>query len=110
MDYAWPRVPVDWMLRVTSLSDGNILGHGPSAFAAVVLMDVSEWAPLITLITLAGHGSATRPVGSGQHRWRLLVPTAPSCGGTPLCWSGHRGLVDLSDGRDPGFRYHLDYD
>jgi ABC-type sugar transport system permease subunit len=22
-----------WMLRVTSLSDGNILGHGPSAFA-----------------------------------------------------------------------------
>lgn len=43
-----------WMLRVTSLSDGNILGHGPSAFAAVVLMDVWEWTPLITLITLAG--------------------------------------------------------
>jgi len=43
-----------WMLRIAHLSDGNILGHGPSAFVAVVLMDVWEWTPLIALITLAG--------------------------------------------------------
>ncbi len=42
------------MLRVTHLSEGNILGHGTSAFVVVVLMDVWEWTPLITLITLAG--------------------------------------------------------
>src|SRR5438132_12552174 len=43
-----------WMLRVAHLSDGNVLGHGSSAFVAVVLMDVWEWTPLIALITLAG--------------------------------------------------------
>jgi multiple sugar transport system permease protein len=34
--------------------DADILGSPTSAFAAVVLMDVWEWTPLIALITLAG--------------------------------------------------------
>lgn len=37
--------------------EGDILGGKYSAFAAVVLMDVWEWTPLITLITLAGLSS-----------------------------------------------------
>ncbi len=34
--------------------DADILGNPTSAFAAVVLMDVWEWTPLIALIALAG--------------------------------------------------------
>lgn len=37
--------------------EGDILGGKYSAFAAVVFMDVWEWTPLITLITLAGLSS-----------------------------------------------------
>lgn len=43
-----------WFLRETGIYEGNILGGSVSAFVAVVLMDVWEWTPLITLITLAG--------------------------------------------------------
>lgn len=42
-----------WMLRQIGY-DGDIMGSKTSAFTAVVLMDVWEWTPLITLITLAG--------------------------------------------------------
>lgn len=43
-----------WILSETGIFTGNILGGKISAFVAVVLMDVWEWTPLITLITLAG--------------------------------------------------------
>ena len=43
-----------WVLRGTHLYSGSVLGHAVPAFAAVVLMDVWEWTPLIALITLAG--------------------------------------------------------
>ena len=43
-----------WVLSSTGIFTGNILGGQVSAFVAVVLMDVWEWAPLISLSTLAG--------------------------------------------------------
>lgn len=33
---------------------GDVLSSGPSAFAAVVVMDIWEWTPLLTLVALAG--------------------------------------------------------
>jgi multiple sugar transport system permease protein len=45
-----------YVLRSLGFS-GDILGNPTSAFAAVVLMDVWEWTPLIALITLAGLAS-----------------------------------------------------
>jgi multiple sugar transport system permease protein len=47
--YAWVLQQLGWQ--------GDILGNPTTAFAAVVLMDVWEWTPLITLITLAGLSS-----------------------------------------------------
>jgi multiple sugar transport system permease protein len=44
--YSWFLQQLGW--------DGDVLGNPTSAFAAVVLMDVWEWTPLITLIALAG--------------------------------------------------------
>ncbi|GGP16594.1 sugar ABC transporter permease [Nonomuraea glycinis] len=41
---------------------GDILGSPTSAFAAVVLMDVWEWTPLIALISLAGLSSVPQSV------------------------------------------------
>ncbi|WP_327105188.1 carbohydrate ABC transporter permease [Nonomuraea glycinis] len=41
---------------------GDILGGTTSAFAAVVLMDVWEWTPLIALISLAGLSSVPQSV------------------------------------------------
>jgi multiple sugar transport system permease protein len=43
-----------WVLRGTHVYQGSILGHPASAFIALILMDVWEWTPMITLITLAG--------------------------------------------------------
>lgn len=43
-----------WVLRVTGIYQGNILGGPVSAFVAVILMNVWEWTPLIILISLAG--------------------------------------------------------
>lgn len=56
---------------------GDILGGRYSAFAAVVLMDVWEWTPLIALITLAGLSSvplAIREAASidGASSWQSL--------------------------------------
>jgi multiple sugar transport system permease protein len=42
-----------WVLRLFGYT-GDILGGKFSAFAAVVLMDVWEWTPLIALVALAG--------------------------------------------------------
>lgn len=44
----------DWVLDITGIFSGNILGSGTSALTAVILMDVWEWTPLVTLIVLAG--------------------------------------------------------
>jgi multiple sugar transport system permease protein len=50
-----------WLLGSVGY-DGDILGSPNGAFAAVVLMDVWEWTPLITLITLAGLSSVPQSV------------------------------------------------
>ena len=51
-----------WILERTGIYTGNILGEDVPAFVAVVLMDVWEWTPLITLITLAGLVSVQQQV------------------------------------------------
>ena len=45
--------------------NGDILGARTSAFAAVTLMDVWEWTPLIALIVLAGLTSVPAGAGGG---------------------------------------------
>ncbi|GAA2360993.1 carbohydrate ABC transporter permease [Nonomuraea africana] len=50
-----------WVLRSLGYA-GDILGSPTTAFAAVVLMDVWEWTPLIALITLAGLSSVPQSV------------------------------------------------
>ncbi|RZQ64439.1 sugar ABC transporter permease [Amycolatopsis suaedae] len=42
-----------WLGRLVGYED-DILGGGTSAFLAVAAMDIWQWTPLITLITLAG--------------------------------------------------------
>lgn len=73
-----------WVLRVTGIYTGNILGGPVSAFIAVILMDVWEWTPLITLISLAGLVSihpqlleAARVDGAGylQRLRHIVVPS-----------------------------------
>jgi multiple sugar transport system permease protein len=51
-----------WLLNETGLYNGDILGSTTAAFAAVTLMDVWEWTPLIALIVLAGLSSMPRQV------------------------------------------------
>src|SRR3712207_5325008 len=51
-----------WVLDTTGIFTGNILGSKGSALAAVVLMDVWEWTPLITIIVLAGLASMPEEV------------------------------------------------
>lgn len=46
-----------WVLETTGLYTENILGSKGSALAAVILMDVWEWTPLVTIIVLAGLSS-----------------------------------------------------
>ncbi|MEU7854221.1 sugar ABC transporter permease [Nonomuraea sp. NPDC049141] len=65
-----------WVLRGFGYS-GDILGAPLSAFAAVVLMDVWEWTPLIALITLAGLSSVPQSVREaaavdGARGWMTL--------------------------------------
>ncbi len=73
-----------WILEETGIFTGNILGEDVPAFVAVVLMDVWEWTPLITLITLAGLVSVQQPVleaakvdGAGYWRrlWYIVLPS-----------------------------------
>ncbi|GAB2674537.1 carbohydrate ABC transporter permease [Thalassiella azotivora] len=52
--YAWVLQQLGWQ--------GDVLGSPTTAFVAVVLMDVWEWTPLITLITLAGLSSVNPSV------------------------------------------------
>jgi len=51
-----------WFLENTGLISWEILGSKTSALVAVVLMDVWEWTPLITLIVLAGLASMPQTV------------------------------------------------
>lgn len=73
-----------WILEETGIYTGNILGQDVPAFVAVVLMDVWEWTPLITLITLAGLVSVQQQVleaakvdGAGYWRrlWHIVLPS-----------------------------------
>jgi multiple sugar transport system permease protein len=66
-----------WVLDVTGLFTGNILGSQGSALAAVILMDVWEWTPLITLIVLAGLASMPEEIleaakVDGANYWQRL--------------------------------------
>ncbi|CAA9459998.1 MAG: Various polyols ABC transporter, permease component 1 [uncultured Rubrobacteraceae bacterium] len=51
-----------WFLESTGLITWEILGSKTSALMAVILMDVWEWTPLITLIVLAGLSSMPQTV------------------------------------------------
>lgn len=70
-----------WVLNTTGLYTQNILDSKGSALAAVVLMDVWEWTPLVTIIVLAGLASmpdevleAARVDGANYwQRLRLIV-------------------------------------
>ena len=66
-----------WVLNTTGLFTGNILGSEVSALVAVILMDVWEWTPLITLIVLAGLASMPEEVleaakVDGANYWQRL--------------------------------------
>lgn len=51
-----------WVLNETGLVTWEILGSKRSALVAVILMDVWEWTPLVTLIVLAGLSSMPQTV------------------------------------------------
>ncbi len=66
-----------WVLNQTGFVTSEILGSQGSALAAVILMDVWEWTPLITLIVLAGLSSMPPPVieaarVDGANYWQRL--------------------------------------
>ncbi len=70
-----------WVLNTTGLYTQNILGSKGPALVAVILMDVWEWTPLVTIIVLAGLASmpdevleAARVDGANYwQRLRLIV-------------------------------------
>lgn len=70
-----------WLFGALGLGGGDPLGDPTTAFAAVVLMDVWEWTPLIALITLAGLTSVNESVleaaaldgASGWARFRHVI-------------------------------------
>lgn len=77
--YAWVLQQLGW--------GADILGSPTSAFAAVVLMDVWEWTPLITLIALAGlssvnpsilEASALDGAGYWQTLRHIILPSISS--------------------------------
>src|SRR5882757_880311 len=65
-----------WVLRQLGVQT-DVLGSQGSAFAAVVLMDVWEWTPLITMIALAGLSAVPESVREaasldGAGGWQML--------------------------------------
>jgi multiple sugar transport system permease protein len=73
-----------WILEESGIYSGNILGRDVPAFVAVVLMDVWQWTPLITLIALAGLVSvqpqvleAAKVDGAGYwtRLWYIVLPS-----------------------------------
>jgi multiple sugar transport system permease protein len=74
-------------LKELGVYSGDILGTPTAAFAAVTLMDVWQWTPLIALIVLAGLSSVPQPMleaasldGAGYWR-RLRYIVLPSIAG-----------------------------
>jgi multiple sugar transport system permease protein len=66
-----------WVLNETGFYTQDILGTPGSALVAVILMDVWEWTPLITLIVLAGLSSVQPQVLEaanidGANYWQRL--------------------------------------
>jgi len=66
-----------WVLKTTDLYTQNILGSQGAALAAVILMDVWEWTPLITIIVLAGLSSMPQEIFEaamvdGANYWQRL--------------------------------------
>jgi multiple sugar transport system permease protein len=66
-----------WVLNSTGIFTKNILGSGDSALIAVILMDVWEWTPLVTIIVLAGLSSMPEEVieaatVDGANYWQRL--------------------------------------
>lgn len=76
-----------WVLSSTGIFEQDILGSPVSALIAVILMDVWEWTPLVTLIVLAGLSSVQQPVLEaadidGANYWqRLRHVVMPSIAG-----------------------------
>ena len=79
-----------YVLRETGVFEADILGTSSSAFAAVVLMDVWEWTPLIVLIVLAGLASVNQyvieaaKVDGANYLQRLRHIVAPSIAGVVI--------------------------
>src|SRR5829696_3808305 len=79
-----------YVLREAGLFDRDILGTGGSALAAVILMDVWEWTPLIVLIVLAGLASVNQyvieaaKVDGANYLERLRYIVAPSIAGVVI--------------------------
>ena len=79
-----------YVLREAGLFDRDILGTGGSALAAVILMDVWEWTPLIVLIVLAGLASVNQyvieaaKVDGASYLERLRYIVAPSIAGVVI--------------------------
>ena len=66
-----------WVLKTTDLYTQNILGSQGAALTAVILMDVWEWTPLITIIVLAGLSSMPQEIFEaamvdGANYWQRL--------------------------------------
>lgn len=74
----------DWVLNATGLYAGNVFGSGGPALTALILMDVWEWTPLVTLIVLAGLSAVPQNITEaaqidGANYWqRLRYVIAPS--------------------------------
>lgn len=79
-----------WVLSSTGVFEQDILGSPVSALTAVILMDVWEWTPLVTLIVLAGLSSVPQPVLEaanidGANYWqRLRHVVLPSVAGVVI--------------------------
>jgi len=79
-----------WVLDVTGLFTGNVLGSQGAALAAVILMDVWEWTPLITIIVLAGLSSMPQEifeaamVDGANYRQRLRHMVMPFISGVVI--------------------------
>ena len=79
-----------YVLRETGLLESDILGTSSTALAAVILMDVWEWTPLVVLIVLAGLASVNQyvieaaKVDGANYLARLRHIVAPSIAGVVI--------------------------
>jgi multiple sugar transport system permease protein len=79
-----------WVLETTDLYTQNILGSQEAALTAVILMDVWEWTPLITIIVLAGLSSMPQEifeaamVDGANYRQRLRHMVMPFISGVVI--------------------------